>query len=266
VDVHQRPLPTAAVRGPTTEGTILHHHTRRLLLGTACLCFAACTGGGTAREAAGGGAAAGAATDSNTSQAGGATAATTGAGATSAAQPAASAPVVHRLASGTTIALAADTVFTSRHNHAGDSITATVTADVRDASGAVVIPRGAVFLGTITRIAPAEHPGGQGTFVVGFAAVRYRGRTRPVATRVADMATVMAGRGVTSGEVVKTGAGAAAGAVAGRVIGGNATGAVVGAAAGAAAGAGYAALTRDIDIVLPQGAAIHVVLTEPLAS
>jgi hypothetical protein len=76
----------------------------------------------------------------------------------------------------------------------------------------------------------------------------------------------MAGRGVTSGEVVKTGAGTAIGAVAGRIIGGNTTGAVVGAAAGTAAGAGYAAATRDVDIVLPQGAVIRVVLTAPLAA
>jgi hypothetical protein len=173
---------------------------------------------------------------------------------------------VHRLAAGTAVELRADQALTSRHNKVGDPVSATAVADVRDPSGQTIIPRGAVFIGAIRAIAPAEKPGERGTLAVSFTAVRYEGHTHAIATRVTHLGTTMQGRGVTGGEVVKTGAGTAIGAVAGRIIGGNRTGTLVGAAAGTAAGAGYAAATRDVDVVLPQGGTIRLVLTAPLAA
>jgi outer membrane lipoprotein SlyB len=73
----------------------------------------------------------------------------------------------------------------------------------------------------------------------------------------------MKGRGVTAGEAAKVGAGAVVGGIAGRLIGGNKKGTAIGAVAGAAAGAGIAAATRDVDIILPAGARIRIVLTAP---
>jgi len=172
-------------------------------------------------------------------------------------------PATRTLASGTTIDLVSNDSINSRHGHVGDTLTASSAQAVRDPAGAVVFPAGTVFRGHVVAIAPAERPGLDGTLRLEFTDARVGGAWRPISARVVSMASQMHGRGVTSGDVVKVGAGTAAGAVAGRVIGGNATGTVIGAAAGTAAGAVYANQTRDIDIVLPKGNAIRVALTGP---
>jgi len=170
----------------------------------------------------------------------------------------------HTLASGTTIDLTANDSVNSRHGHVGDTVSATSTHAVRASDGTVVIPAGTVFRGRVAAIAPAERPGLDGVLRLEFTAARIGGSWRDIAVRVDSMASQMHGRGVTTGDAVKVGAGTAAGAVAGRVIGGNATGTLVGAAAGTAAGVVYANQTRDIDIVLPKGNAIRVALTQPV--
>lgn len=177
-----------------------------------------------------------------------------------ASQPKAAAPM---LAQGTAIELAAADTLTSRHNKKGDAVSATAASDVRDEQGRVVIPAGAVFLGTISDIAPAESPGGQGRLVLTFNRVQFGGKTYGIQARVDTLAAYMKGRGVTAGDAAKVGAGAVVGGIAGRLIGGNKKGTAIGAVAGAAAGAGIAAATRDVDIILPAGALIRIVLTAP---
>jgi hypothetical protein len=167
------------------------------------------------------------------------------------------------LAAGTSIELVAADTLTSRHNKKGEAVRATAASDVRDERGRVVIPAGAVFLGTISDIAPAESPGGQGRLVLTFNRVEFGGKTYGVQARVDTVAAYMKGRGVTAGDAAKVGAGAVVGGIAGRLIGGNKKGTAIGAAAGAAAGVGLAAATRDVDIILPAGALIRIVLTAP---
>ena len=72
------------------------------------------------------------------------------------------------------------------------------------------------------------------------------------------------GRGVTTGDAAKVGAGAVAGAILGRVLGGNKRGTVIGGVVGGAVGAGVAATSKDSDIVLPAGAHIVVTVNKPL--
>ena len=167
------------------------------------------------------------------------------------------------LGEGTVIMLAAADTITSRHNRAGETVVATNAVAITDAQGRVVIPPASVFTGTISDIAPAESPGGEGRMVLTFSSVDFGGNSFEVLARTDSLGSFMKGRGVTAGNVATVGAGAVVGAVAGRVIGGNRTGTVIGAAAGAAAGAGIASATRDIDILLPQGAPIRIVLTAP---
>lgn len=169
------------------------------------------------------------------------------------------------LAEGTTVELTAADTLTSRHNKNGDVVRAILPAALKDAQGREVIPEGAVFVGTITDIAPAESPGGEGRLVLTFDRVEFGGKTYPVEARVEAVGTYMKGRGVTAGDAAKVGAGAVVGGVAGRIIGRNTKGTVIGAAAGAAAGAGIAAATRDIDIILPAGAPVKLVLTAPFS-
>src|SRR5437016_14388803 len=71
-------------------------------------------------------------------------------------KPAAPAPLT--LAAGTRVpATAVDTIST-RTAKAGDSFSATVSQDVKDATGRVVIPAGATASGTITAGGPAPNP------------------------------------------------------------------------------------------------------------
>jgi hypothetical protein len=169
------------------------------------------------------------------------------------------------LGEGTTLMLAASDTITSRHNKKGETVVATSTADIRDARGNVVIPAGAVFTGTISDIAPAENANAQGRMVLTFNQVEFGGKSYAVAARTDSLGTVLKGRGITTGDAAKVGVGAAAGAVVGRVVGGNKTGTIVGGIAGAAAGTAVAAATKDVDIVLPAGAPVRLVLTAPFS-
>lgn len=167
------------------------------------------------------------------------------------------------LPAGGVLELRAAQEITSRHNHLGDPVEATVLAPALNSHGDTVIPEGATLQGAVTAIAPAENPGEPGTLRLAFTSVRFGGRSFPLQVRVVSLATHMEGRGVTTGDAAKVGIGTVAGGIAGRVIGGNKTGTLVGAAAGAAAGGVYAHHTRDVDIVMARGAPIRVKLTEP---
>ncbi|MCH7685027.1 MAG: hypothetical protein IIB35_15120, partial [Gemmatimonadetes bacterium] len=72
------------------------------------------------------------------------------------------------LAAGTVFTVTAQDTLTSRHNKIGDPVSARLREGVRDESGKLVIPPGAVFLGTISDVAPAESPGGEGRMVLTF--------------------------------------------------------------------------------------------------
>jgi hypothetical protein len=168
-------------------------------------------------------------------------------------------------AAGTVVMLAANDTLTSRHNKRGQTVTATLAADVTDARGRTVIPAGALFVGTITDIAPAESPGGQGRMVITYTSVEFGGKSYEVAARTDSIATHMKGRGITGGDAAKVGAATAVGAAAGAIIGKDAKGAVIGGAVGAAAGVGIAAATRDVDILLDAGAPIRLVLSAPFS-
>jgi len=164
---------------------------------------------------------------------------------------------------GSVVQLVANDTLTSRQNKRGETVTATLAADLKDARGRTVIPAGALFVGTITDIAPAEHPGGEGRMVITYNTVEIDGQSYAVAARTDSLPTYMKGRGVTGGDAAKVGAATAVGAAAGAIIGKNAKGAVIGGAVGAAAGVGSAAATRDIDILLNAGDPIRLILTAP---
>lgn len=172
-------------------------------------------------------------------------------------------PAVPMLKEGSVFTLYANDTLTSRHNEEGEEVSATAFDPIRDQDGNEIIPAGAVFLGTITDIAPAESPGGEGRMVIDFTRVQFDGKTYAVEAELDSLGFFMKGRGITAGDAAKVGAGAAVGAVAGRIIGGNKTGTIVGAAAGAAAGVGIMAATRDVDIILAAGAPVRLVLTAP---
>jgi len=174
------------------------------------------------------------------------------------------APTTLTAVAGTKLSLAASDTITTRHAKAGDSFSATVSQDVRDAAGRVVIPAGATVHGTVVVARPAPNPDSSGELVLQVKSVSVRGTSYPIEGTVESKDTVMKGRGVTGRDVAKVGAGAAAGAIVGKILGKDAKGAVVGGAVGAATGAAVARASRDIDVMLPKGAAITIKLTQPL--
>jgi len=178
--------------------------------------------------------------------------------------PAPPRPATRTLAAGARFDVAATDTISSRTAKAGETFSARVIDDVKNAAGQVVIPAGAHINGTITDVKPAPNPRTPGTLTLSVTSVTVGGTTYPIDAHVDSIETVHKGRGVTSGDAAKVGAGAAAGAILGRVIGGNSKGTIIGGVVGAAAGAGVASTTKDSDIVLPAGAHIIVRLTKEL--
>jgi hypothetical protein len=175
------------------------------------------------------------------------------------------APAMARLGAGTKMDVAASDTISSRTAKVGDTFSARVVQDVKNASGQVVIPAGSVVNGSITAVKPAPNPRTPGTLTLSVTSVTVRGNSYAIAASVDSIETVHRGRGVTSGDAAKVGAGAVAGAVLGRVLGGNKKGTIIGGVVGGIAGAGVASQTKDSDIVLPAGAHIIIQLTKELA-
>jgi hypothetical protein len=175
------------------------------------------------------------------------------------------APRMARLGVGATMDVAATDTISSRTAKVGDAFTARVVEDVKNATGQVVIPAGSVVHGAITAVKPAPNPHTAGTLTLSVTSVTVRGASYPLEASVDSLETIHKGRGVTTGDAAKVGAGAVAGAVLGRVLGGNKKGTIIGGVVGGIAGAGVASQTKDSDIVLPAGAHIIIRLTKELA-
>jgi len=174
------------------------------------------------------------------------------------------APTSFTLSAGTHVSASVNDSITTRSAKAGDTFTATVSQDVRNAAGHVVIPAGSNVSGTIVAAEPAPNPRATGRLELSVTSVTVHGKSYAVSGTVESKDSVMQGRGVTGADAAKVGGGAAIGAIAGKLFGKNAKGAVIGGVAGAAAGAAAAARSRDVDIVLPKGAGMRVKLAQPL--
>lgn len=169
------------------------------------------------------------------------------------------------LASGTSINATTLTGISSRNDKAGGTFSATVSNDVKDSKGRVVIPAGSRLNLTITELQPANDKSkADGRITVLVSSVTVGGQTYPVSASITSMAHTLKGRGVGATEVEKTGAGVVIGGIAGRVIGGNSKGTIIGAVVGGAAGAAVAVETANRDVVVAAGTPMVVVLNGAL--
>jgi len=175
------------------------------------------------------------------------------------------APAMLHVGAGTTMDIAAVDTISSRTAKVGDAFSARVVEDIKNAAGKVVIPAGSVVNGKIADVKPAPNPNAPGTLTLSVSSITVRGTSYPIEASVDSLETIHKGRGVTTGDAAKVGAGAAAGAILGRVLGGNRKGTIIGGIVGGAAGAAVAHSTKDSDIVLPAGAHIIIRLTKELA-
>jgi hypothetical protein len=169
------------------------------------------------------------------------------------------APESYTLAAGTVVDAALTDAISSRSAKAGDSFTAGVVEDVRNAGGSVAIPAGSMVHGTITAVSPAPNSSSTGTLTLVVSSMTVRGTTQDITASIDSLETTHKGRGIEGMDVVRVAGGAAAGAILGRVIGGNATGTIVGGVVGGAVGAAVSAAIKDTDVVLPAGS--HLILT-----
>jgi len=169
------------------------------------------------------------------------------------------------LASGTEIAATTQRTISSRSDKAGETFTASVSSDVKNDRGRVVIPAGATINLTITQLEPASSKSKvDGKITVVVSSVTIKEETFPISANITSMTHTLKGQGVGASEVEKTAIGAVAGGIIGRVVGGNSDGTIIGAVLGGAAGAVVAAETAHRDVVVAAGTAIIVTLDGPL--
>ena len=143
----------------------------------------------------------------------------------------------------------------------GQTITATVSQNVRDGAGRIVIPAGSEVTLRITAIRESENKSDNtGTLTLAATSVSINGTSYDIDGGVSGMATTLRDRGTNVGDAAKVGAGAAAGAVVGRVLGGGTKGAVIGGVIGGAVGAQRAVETQDRDVVLAAGSDVTITL------
>jgi len=169
------------------------------------------------------------------------------------------------LASGTVIPTAVDQEINSKSNKKGEIVTTTVSSDVTDSRGRVIIPAGSKVTMTITEIRESENKGDQtGKLTLTPTEVAIGGRSYPLTASAEALDRHLKDRKTNAGDVAKVGAGAAIGALAGRVIGGNTKGAVIGGVIGGAVGTQRAVETQDRDVVVPAGSRVQLTLQSGL--
>jgi hypothetical protein len=170
------------------------------------------------------------------------------------------------LAVGTEIHAALNDSITSRHDTAGQSVTAEITQSVTGAGGKVLIPAGSTVRLTVVRLAAARSKSSQGRLRLKVDGIEMGGQVQSVQADLRPVPRELRGRGVTGSEAAKVGAGAAGGAVVGGVVGGSTKGAVIGGVIGAAGGAVVASQTATRDVVVKAKTPVTFVLTAPLVT
>ncbi len=144
----------------------------------------------------------------------------------------------------------------------GQTYAAEVTRDIKDADGAVVIPRGSNAQIIIRSAAKGGRIKGASDLVLDLDSVSVEGRRYTLETQ--DM--IRKGRdgvGANRRTATFTGGGAAVGAIIGAIAGGG-RGAAIGAASGAGAGAGTQIVTKGAAIRIPAETILTFRLDAPL--
>ncbi|HEX5386939.1 MAG TPA: hypothetical protein VFW66_09585 [Gemmatimonadales bacterium] len=167
------------------------------------------------------------------------------------------------LAAGTRVTAKLDDEIHSRHNKAGESVTATVSSAVKDEHGQVVIPEGATLTLRIEAIHESEHKGDPGVLRLSTQQLAADGHTYPLTASVVSVERQLAGRKTNVNDAAKVGVGVGAGALAGGLVAGG-KGAVVGGVLGGAVGTQRAIQTKDRDVYVAKGSRIVIALKQKL--
>jgi hypothetical protein len=174
-------------------------------------------------------------------------------------------PTTRTLAAGTAISAKFDAGISSRTHKAGQQLTGTVSANVKDKSGRIVIPAGSKVHVTITAIHESENKSDKtGKLVLTPTKVVIAGRSYTISGSAKALDRTLKDRKTNAGDLAKVGAGAGAGALLGTAVSGGSTkGAVIGGVIGGAVGTQRAIETQDRDVVVPAGSRLQVTLKAP---
>jgi hypothetical protein len=168
----------------------------------------------------------------------------------------------YEVPAGAEIAVRTDEAIDSATAAEGQTFAADVTKDIRDASGAVAIPRGSRARIVINSASKGGKFRGASDLVLDLKSVTIGGRQYRVDT--ADISkTGKAGVGANKRTAEYTGGGAALGAIIGAIAGGG-KGAAIGAGAGAGAGALTQIVTKGGSIKVPVESILTFKLESPL--
>jgi hypothetical protein len=168
----------------------------------------------------------------------------------------------YEVASGTEVSVRSEETIDSAQAAEGQTYAAEVTSDVPDASGDVVIPRGANALIVIRSAAKGGRFHGTSDLVLDLASVSVGGRQYQLSTT--DLVRKgKQGMGANKRTAEYTGGGAAIGAIIG-AIAGHGKGAALGAASGAGAGAITQIATKGSSIKVPAETVLTFKLDKPL--
>lgn len=168
----------------------------------------------------------------------------------------------YELPSGSEISVRTNEVIDSGTAAEGQTFDAEVTRDTRDATGAVVIPRGSGARVVIKSASKGGRFRGASDLVLDLQAVVINGR--PYAIDTIDISQKgKSGVGANKRTAAYTGGGAALGAIVGALAGGG-KGAAIGAGAGAGAGALTQVLTKGGAIKVPVESVLTFSLDKPL--
>ena len=146
-------------------------------------------------------------------------------------------PVSFTVPAGTRLDLTINDELSSRKNKPGDTFTAKVATDVRDASGTIVIEEGSTVNGSVVAVKPAPNRRTPGTLTIALSTVEIDGKTFPIRATVDSVQREYRKQPISGSDAAKVGIGAAAGAVIGQVISKNTKGTVIGAVVGRVASA-----------------------------
>lgn len=164
---------------------------------------------------------------------------------------------------GSRIPLEMVTRLSSATSWPGDRFRARVVEDVLAEDGLVLVPRGAVLEGVVSRAVRGD-AGDEREPVLDLEprALLMSGRVYDLHARVAEaeLERKRDGRDMAG----KAAAGAAAGAILGKVLGKDAKSTIAGAVAGAAAGAAVGVVTGEAELILDEGAPLVVVVQRDL--
>jgi len=169
------------------------------------------------------------------------------------------------LASGTRVNATIESALSSRTNKPGETVRASVSSDVKNARGTVVIPAGSTVQLTIEQLEPGSdqvRPEGRLNLVVN--SVTVKGQVYPVSANLSPVPHSMKGRGITTDEAARVGAGTAIGAIVGQAIGKNTKSTVIGGAVGTVAGGAVAVRYAYRDVIVSAGTPIVFTLERSL--